>query len=327
MHLVLVDGSGFIFRAFHALPQLNRKSDGLPVGCVAGFCSMIFKLTEDLKGADAPTHMAVIFDYSSKTFRDEIYSEYKSHRPPTPEDLIPQFPLTRSATRAYGLPSIEMEGWEADDIIATYATQARAQGWQVTIVSSDKDLMQLVEDGHIRLLDTIPRPGQPPLRWIGPNEVMDKFGVPPEKVVDVQALCGDAVDNVPGVPGIGVKTAAELINLYGDVETLLARTAEIKQPKRRQSLEENAELARISKRLVTLSREVPVELPLDALVRTPLDAKLLFPFLKAMEFTTITKRLAGILEADADGARCRPGGVRARSGLCRQDRRQRRHRL
>ena len=301
MHLVLVDGSTFIFRAFHALPQLTRKSDGLPVGCVAGFCNMIFKLTEDLKGDDAPTHMAVIFDYSSATFRDAIYTEYKTHRPPTPPELVPQFPLTRAATKAYGLPSIEMEGWEADDIIATYARLAREAGGKVTIVSSDKDMMQLVEpDGSIRMLDTIPRPGQPPLRWIGMDEVFTKFGVTPDKVIEVQALCGDAVDNVPGVPGIGVKTAAELINTYGDIETLLARTSEIKQPKRREALEQNAELARISKLLVTLSQHVPVELPLDALVRTPIEAKTLFPFLKAMEFTTVTKRLAVLLDADPD---------------------------
>jgi len=301
MHLLLVDGSGYIFRAFHALPALTRKSDGLPVGCVAGFCNMLFKLTEDLKGEDEPTHMAVVFDYSSKTFRDDIYPQYKAHRPPAPEELVPQFPLTRAAVRAYGMPSIEMEGWEADDIIATYACMARDAGGKVTIVSSDKDLMQLVEpSGSIRLLDTIPRPGQPPLRWIGPDEVLAKFGVTPDKVVEVQALCGDAVDNVPGVPGIGIKTAAELINTFGDVETLLARTAEIKQPKRRQALEENAEAARISRQLVTLSREVPVELDLGALARQPFDPGQLFPFLKAMEFTTITKRLATLLEADPD---------------------------
>jgi DNA polymerase-1 len=301
MHLLLVDGSGFIFRAFHALPQLTRKTDGLPVGSVIGFCNMMFKLTEDLKGEDEPTHMAVVFDYSSKTFRDEIYAEYKAQRPPMPEELVPQFPLTRAASRAYGIPSIEMEGWEADDIIATYACQARDAGGRVTIVSSDKDLMQLVEpSGAIRLLDTIPRPGQPALRWIGPDEVLAKFGVTPDKVVDVQALCGDAVDNVPGVPGIGVKTAAELINTYGDIDTLLARTAEIRQPKRRQMLEEHAELARISKRLVTLSRDVPVPVPLDALARQPLEPRTLFPFLKAMEFFAIAKRLGGLLDVNPD---------------------------
>lgn len=301
MHLLLVDGSGYIFRAFHALPQLNRKSDGLPVGCVQGFTNMLWKLMEDLKGEDEPTHMAVIFDAKGKTFRDDFFPEYKAQRPPAPEELVPQFPLTRSATRAFNIPSIEMEGWEADDIIATYARIARAQGGKVTIVSSDKDLMQLVEpDGSIRLLDTIPRPGQPPLRWIGVDEVFAKFGVTPDKVIDVQALCGDSVDNVPGVPGIGVKTAAELINTYGNVETLLERASEIKQNARREKLIANAELARISKRLVTLSQEVPVELDLDALSRQPIEPGKLFPFLKAMEFVTITKRLSGLLGADAD---------------------------
>ncbi len=301
MHLLLVDGSGFIFRAFHALPQLTRKSDGLPVGSVIGFCNMIYKLQEDLEGEDRPTHMAVVFDYSSKTFRDAIYTEYKAHRPPAPEELVPQFPLTRVAAKAYGLPSIEMEGWEADDIIATYATQALAEGGKVTIVSSDKDLMQLVTpDGRVRLLDTIPRPGQPALRWLGPDEVFEKFGVTPDKVIDVQALCGDAVDNVPGVPGIGVKTAAELINTYGSVEALLDNIANIKQPKRRETLETNRELAIISKKLVTLSKQVPVPLPLDALLREPLDPKLLFPFLKAMEFFAIAKRLGPILDADPE---------------------------
>ncbi|MET3926984.1 DNA polymerase I [Devosia sp. 2618] len=301
MHLLLVDGSGYIFRAFHALPQLSRKSDGLPVGCVQGFCNMLFKLTEDLKGEDEPTHMAVIFDAKGKTFRDDFYPDYKAQRPPAPEELVPQFPLTRSATRAFNIPSIEMEGWEADDIIATYAVNARKAGAKVTIVSSDKDLMQLVEpDGSIRLLDTIARPGQPPLRWIGMDEVFTKFGVTPDKVIDVQALCGDSVDNVPGVPGIGVKTAAELINTYGSVENLLEHASEIKQNARREKLIANADLARISKRLVTLSQDVPVELELDALIRQPIEPGKLFPFLKAMEFATITKRLAGLLGADPD---------------------------
>jgi DNA polymerase-1 len=301
MHLLLVDGSGYIFRAFHALPPLNRKSDGLPVGCVQGFCNMLWKLMEDLKGEDEPTHMAVIFDAKGKTFRDDFFPDYKAQRPPAPEELVPQFPLTRSATRAFNIPSIEMEGWEADDIIATYACNARAAGGKVTIVSSDKDLMQLVEpDGSIRLLDTIPRPGQPPLRWIGVDEVFNKFGVTPDKVIDVQALCGDSVDNVPGVPGIGIKTAAELINTYGDLETLLARASEIKQNARREKLIANADLARISKRLVTLEQKVPVALDLDALARQPIEPGKLFPFLKAMEFATITKRLAGLIGADPD---------------------------
>jgi DNA polymerase-1 len=301
MHLLLVDGSGYIFRAFHALPPLSRKSDGLPVGCVQGFCNMLFKLTQDLEGDDAPTHMAVIFDAKGKTFRDDIYPQYKAQRPPAPEELVPQFPLTRSATRAFSIPSIEMEGWEADDIMATYAVMARKAGFKVTIASSDKDLMQLVEpDGSIRLLDTIARPGQPPLRWIGPDEVFTKFGVTPDKVIDVQALCGDSVDNVPGVPGIGVKTAAELINTYGDLETLLSRAEEIKQPARRQKLIDNADLARVSKELVTLSQAVPVEIDLDGLIRQPMNPSALFPFLKAMEFNSITKRLSGLLEANPD---------------------------
>jgi len=283
MHLVLVDGSTYVFRAYHALPPLTRKTDGLPTGCVKGFTEMLFKLTEDLRGEDMPTHFAVIFDKSSKTFRDNIYSDYKAHRPPPPEDLVPQFPLTRAATRAYSIPSIEMENWEADDIIATYVTQAIAVGGRVTIVSSDKDLMQLVTpDGSVRMLDTLGRGGnKPEMRWIGVDEVFTKFGVTPDKVIDVQALCGDAVDNVPGVPGIGVKTAAELINTYGDLETLLAHAGEIKQPARRQKLIDNMELARISKRLVTLNRETPVELPLEELVRQPVEpAKLIVPMLE-----------------------------------------------
>ncbi|MHB1111150.1 MAG: 5'-3' exonuclease, partial [Devosia sp.] len=299
MHLLLVDGSTYIFRAYHALPPLTRKSDGLPVGCVAGFTNMLWKLTEDLKGDDAPTHMAVIFDYSAKSYRTELYPEYKAHRPPAPEDLVPQFPLTRAATRAFNIPSIEMENYEADDIIATYAKQAKKAGGKVTIVSSDKDLMQLVEpDGSIRMLDTIPRAGQPSMRWIGVAEVFEKFGVSPDKVIEVQALCGDAVDNVPGVPGIGIKTAAELINAFGDVETLLARAQEIKQPKRRENLVEHAESARISRKLVELDQKVPVELPLEALAREPILPNKLFPFLRAMEFSTIAKRLGALLEAD-----------------------------
>ena len=307
MHLVLVDGSTYIFRAYHALPPLTRKSDGLPVGCVAGFCNMLFKLTEDLKGDDAPTHMAVIFDYSGKSFRSDFYPEYKAHRPPAPEDLVPQFPLTRAATRAFNLPSIEMEGFEADDIIATYARTARDAGGKVTIVSTDKDLMQLVtDDGAIRLLDTLQRPGGPPMRWIGMEQVFEKFGVTPDKVIEVQALCGDAVDNVPGVPGIGIKTAAELINTFGDVETLLSRLDEIKQPKRRENLTLHAESARVSRRLVELKQDVPVELGLDALAREPILPNKIIPFLKAMEFNTFMRRLATTLEADVDAFEADP---------------------
>ncbi|GHA20549.1 DNA polymerase I [Devosia pacifica] len=307
MHLLLVDGSAYIFRAYHALPPLTRKSDGLPVGCVSGFCNMLFKLTEDLKGDDAPTHMAVIFDFSGETFRNELYPDYKAHRPPAPEDLVPQFPLTRAATKAFGIPSIELEGWEADDIIATYACRVARDGGRVTIVSSDKDLMQLIDpEERVRMLDTVPRPGQPPMRWIGLEEVRKKFGVTPDKVIDVQALCGDSVDNVPGVPGIGVKTAAELINTYGDLETLLARAEEIKQPARRQKLIDNAELARVSKQLVTLNQDVPLPLEVDALARQPIPPASLFPFLKAMEFQTIVRRLGGLLDADPDAFEADP---------------------
>jgi len=301
MHLLLVDGSTYIFRAFHALPPLTRKTDGLPVGCVSGFSNMLYKLTEDLKGDDAPTHMAVIFDARGKTFRDEIYPDYKAHRSPAPEELVPQFPLTRAATKAFNIPSIEMEGFEADDIIATYASMAKQAGGKVTIVSVDKDLMQLIEpDGSIRMLDTVPRAGQPSLRWIGVEQVFEKFGVTPDKVIEVQALCGDSVDNVPGVPGIGYKTAAELINTFGDLETLLARAGEIKQQKRRENLIEHAESARISHRLVTLNQKVPLPLGLDDLKREPILPSKLFPFLKAMEFFAIAKRLAPIFEANLD---------------------------
>jgi DNA polymerase-1 len=250
---------------------------------------------------DPPTHIAVVFDHPAPNFRNALYTEYKAHRPLPPEELVPQFPLTRAATRAFGMPAIELEGWEADDIIATYACKARDAGGKVTIVSVDKDLMQLVEpNGTIKMLDTVPRAGQPALRWIGVEQVFEKFGVTPDKVVDVQALCGDSVDNVPGVPGIGYKTAAELINTYGDVETLLSRVEEIKQNKRRENLIEHAESARISKKLVTLNREVPVPLELEALVREPIQPAKLFPFLKAMEFYAILKRLAPILEANPD---------------------------
>jgi DNA polymerase-1 len=205
-HLYLVDGSGYLFRAYHALPPLTRKSDGLPVGAVSGYCNMMWKLLEELKGGEAPTHLAVVFDAGAVTFRNTIYDQYKANRPPPPEDLIPQFPLVRDATRAFGVSCVEMEGFEADDLIATYTRLAREAGAKVTIVSSDKDLMQLVEDGVVTLLDTMKN------KRLGSAEVMEKFGVPPSKVIEVQALAGDSVDNVPGVRGIGIKTAAELIN-------------------------------------------------------------------------------------------------------------------
>jgi len=302
MHLVLVDGSTFIFRAYHALPPLTRKSDGLPIGAVSGFCNMLFKLTEDLKGKgeEPPTHMAVIFDHSGKSFRNDFFAEYKAHRPPAPEDLVPQFPLTRAATRAFSVACIEQETYEADDIIATYATMARAQGAEVTIVSTDKDLMQLVDDDRVRLFDTLKT------RMIGPAEVFEKFGVAPDKVIDVQSLAGDSVDNVPGVPGIGVKTAAQLIGEYGDLETLLSKADGIKQKKRRENLIEFAEQARVSHRLVTLKTDVPVEHPLADLAVQPMDPGVLIPFLKAMEFNSFLRRVGAHLEADVNAYEADP---------------------
>jgi len=289
-HLYLIDGSGYLFRAYHALPPLTRKSDGLPVGAVSGYCNMLWKLLEDMKSGDAPSHLAVIFDASEKTFRNQIYKEYKAHRPPAPEDLIPQFPLVRDATRAFGVSCVEMNGYEADDLIATYARMAREAGARCTIVSSDKDLMQLVYDGQVELLDTMKN------KRIGSAEVLEKFGVTPDKVVQVQALAGDSTDNVPGVRGIGIKTAAELIGEYGDLETLLKRAGEIKQNKRRETLIENAENARISLKLVTLEQNVPIkEQPDEFAVHQP-DAKELIAFLKAMEFSSITKRVAAHFE-------------------------------
>ncbi len=285
-HLHLIDGSAYIFRAYHALPPLTRKSDGLPVGAVAGFCNMLWRyLGENGASADAPTHAAVIFDYSSKTFRNEIYDLYKANRPEPPEDLRPQFPLTRDASRAFNLATIEIEDYEADDIIATLARQAREAGGRVTIISSDKDLMQLVGDG-VEMLDAMKN------KRIGVEEVVEKFGVGPERVVDVQALAGDSVDNVPGAPGIGIKTAALLINEFGDLETLLERAEEIKQPKRRASLVENAELIRISKRLVLLDDQTPLDFTLgDLEVRAP-EPEALLGFLNDMEFRTLTRRVA-----------------------------------
>ena len=284
-HLYLVDGSGFIFRAYHALPALTRKSDGMPVGAVSGFCNMIYKILSDFTDDDRPSHVAVIFDASRYSFRNEFYPEYKAHRPEAPEDLKPQFELIRQATRAFSLPCIEIEGYEADDVIATYARAAAKEGAEVTVVSSDKDLMQLVDD-NISMLDLMKN------KPISYEQVQDKFGVAPDKVIDVQALAGDSVDNVPGAPGIGIKTAALLINEYGDLETLLDRADEIKQPKRRQSLIENAELIRISKRLVTLDDAVP-ELPAyDDLALPKLDGDKLVAFLAEMEFRTLTNRIA-----------------------------------
>ena len=298
-HVYLIDGSGYIFRAFHALPPLTRPSDGLPVGAVHGFCAMLWKLLQDARKGRGPTHLAVIFDASEKTFRNEIYEDYKAHRPPAPEELVPQFPLIRDAVKAFNIACIEQKGYEADDLIATYTRETMAAGGDVTIVSSDKDLMQLVKAG-VSMLDTMKN------KTIGPDEVRERFGVPPDKVVDVQALAGDSTDNVPGVPGIGVKTAAELINEYGDLETLLARAGEIKQPKRRERLTEFAMQARLSLDLVTLKDDVPREFPVEQLgVRDP-EPDILLGFLRDMEFSTLTKRIADALGAETPPVSDRP---------------------
>src|SRR6266581_7723426 len=275
-HVFLVDGSGYIFRAYHALPPLTRKSDGLQLNAVFGFCNMLWKLLNDMKPEERPTHLAVVFDKSEKTFRTDFYPQYKAHRPDVPADLIPQFPLIREAVKAFDIPSLEQAGFEADDLIATYARLACEAKATCTIVSSDKDLMQLVNDCVV-MYDTMKD------KRIGTPEVIEKFGVPPDKVIEVQALIGDSTDNVPGVPGIGVKTAAQLITEYGDLETLLARAGEIKQEKRRQSLIEFAEQARISKKLVTLDANVPLETPLAGLAVHEPDYRRLVAFLKAME--------------------------------------------
>jgi DNA polymerase-1 len=290
-HVFLVDGSSYIFRAYHALPPLNRKSDGLQVNAVLGFCNMLWKLLRDMPPDNRPTHLAIVFDKSEITFRNKLYPDYKAHRPPAPDDLIPQFGLIRDAVRAFDLPCLEQGGFEADDLIATYAREAGERGATATIVSSDKDLMQLVTD-KVTMYDTMKD------RRIGIAEVIEKFGVPPEKVVEVQALAGDSTDNVPGVPGIGIKTAAQLIVEYGDLETLLLRAGEIKQPKRREALIENAEKARISRKLVLLDDKVALDVPLDELAVHEPDARKLIAFLKAMEFSTLTRRVADYSQID-----------------------------
>ena len=291
-HVYLIDGSGYIFRAFHALPPLTRPSDGLPVGAVHGFCQMLWKLLRETKLSEAPTHMGVIFDAGRETFRNEIYPRYKAQRPPPPEELLPQFPLIRDAVRAFNVACIELDYYEADDLIATYARLAVTAGSDVTIVSSDKDLMQLVRPG-VTMFDGMKS------KRIGRDEVIEKFGVPPEKVVDVQALAGDSIDNVPGVPGIGIKTAAELIGTYGDLDTLLARAGEIKQPKRREKLIEFAEQARISRSLVLLKDDVSLETEIEALGVQEPNAEMLLGYLRTMEFNTLTKRIAEGLGVEA----------------------------
>ena len=279
----LIDGSGYIFRAYYALPPLSRKSDGLPTGAVAGFCNMLFKLLEDAKSSDnksKPTHFAVIFDSARKNFRNEIYSEYKANRSDAPDDLIPQFDYIRKSVEAFNLPSIELINYEADDLIATYSEQIIKKGGDVTIVSSDKDLMQLYKK-NIRIYDPMKN------KFINEEDIQKKFGVKAEKVIDVQSLAGDSSDNVPGVPGIGIKTAAELINEYGTLENLLSNSKNIKQNKRRETLIENKQKAMISKKLVTLKKDVPVKVPYSDFVLKQVDKKKLYNFLRDMEFNRL----------------------------------------
>ena len=283
-HLFLIDGSGYIFRAYYALPPLYRKSDGLPTGAVNGFCNMLFKLIEDTKSNSKPTHLAVIFDSARKTFRNDIYSDYKANRGEPPEDLIPQFQIIKDSVTAFGIPSIELAGFEADDIIATYAKQAADKNWKVSIVSSDKDLMQVVTK-DINLIDTMKN------KSIGIEDVKEKFGVAPDRVIDVQALAGDSSDNVPGAPGIGLKTAALLINEYDNLENLLESADQIKQNKRRESLINNKELIKISKQLVTLKDDVTNIQSLDTLNITNINYETLLPFLHELELFKLKERL------------------------------------
>ena len=294
--LYLIDGSGYIFRAYHALPPLTRKRDGLPIGAVYGFSNMLNKLLEDHFTSTDATHIAVIFDKGSITFRNDIYDAYKANRDETPEDLIPQFEHIRHATRAFNVPVVEMEGFEADDLIATYARLAREAGQEVVVVSSDKDLMQLVRQG-VSMFDPIKA------RPIGPAEVREKFGVDPDKVVDVQSLAGDSTDNVPGVPGIGIKTAAQLIAEYGDLDTLLARAPEIKQQKRRENLIAFADQARISRELVKLRDDAPIEHELDSFLFKPADPDTVLAYLEDMEFGGLSRRVRARLgQGDAVAA-------------------------
>ena len=282
-HFYLIDGSGYIFRAYYALPPLTRKSDGMPTGAVSGFCSMLFKLLEDSKSKEnlqKPSHFAVIFDSARKNFRNEIYSDYKGNRSDAPDDLIPQFEFIRKSVLAFNLPSIEMLNYEADDLIATYVEQILEIGAKVTIVSSDKDLMQLYKKG-VRIYDPMKN------KFITEDDVHNKFGVTADKVIDVQSLAGDSSDNVPGVPGIGVKTAAELINKYGNLEKLLEKADEIKQNKRRETILENKEKAIISKKLVTLKKDVPIKEKLENFILKEIDKDKLFNFLREMEFNRL----------------------------------------
>jgi DNA polymerase-1 len=285
-HLYLVDGSSYIFRAYHRLPPLTNRH-GMNVGAVYGYTTMLWKLADGLSKADGPTHMAVVLDKSEQTFRNQMYDGYKAHRPPPPEDLVPQFPLIRTATRAFSIPCVEEEGLEADDIIACYVTAAKAAGWRVTIVSSDKDLMQLIDEPAVDMLDTMND------RRIGRDYVLEKFGVPPEKVGDVLALMGDSVDNVPGVPGIGPKTASQLIQQFGDLETVLASTDQISKPKLKQSLIDHAGNARLSRELVRLVCDAPLPEPLEALELKRIPKEPLEEFLAEQGFKSLLARLHG----------------------------------
>ena len=282
-HFYLIDGSGYIFRAYYALPPLTRKSDGLPTGAINGFCSMLFKLLEDSKSDNnlqKPTHFAVIFDSARKTFRNEIYADYKANRSEAPDDLVPQFEYIRKSVLAFNLPSVDLINYEADDLIATYTEQILAKGAKVTIVSSDKDLMQLYKK-EVRLYDPMKN------KFVTPEDIVNKFGVDSKKVIDVQALAGDSSDNVPGVPGIGIKTAAELINKYGTLEKLLENAQEIKQNKRRETLIENKNKAIISKKLVTLKKDAPIDRKIEEFKLLEIDKDKLYKFLREMEFNRL----------------------------------------
>ncbi len=284
-NIYLIDGSGFIFRAYYALPALIR-SDGLPVGAISGFCNMLYKLLNNTKSNEInqPTHIAVVFDHKGPTFRSKIYSDYKMNRSEPPEDLIPQFELIRQATKAYGLPCLEMEGYEADDIIATYVESAKNNGWEATIISSDKDLMQLVSNQTI-MWDTMKN------KKIDVEQVREKFGVDPSLVIDVQSLAGDSVDNIPGATGIGIKTAALLINEFGSLKNLLENTQNIKQPKRREVLTNELNKILISKQLVTLKTDVPVEKKIEELAISSLNPLSFLSFTEKMEFRTLSQRI------------------------------------
>ena len=292
-HICLVDGSTYIFRAYHALPPLTRKSDGFPVGAISGFCNMLDKLVREEKEERGITHLLVVFDASGKTFRNDIYPEYKANRSEVPEDLIPQFPVIRKATSAFNIPFVELLGYEADDLIASYAEEAQKHNMKVTIVSSDKDLMQLVSD-NVSMLDTMKG------RVFKKEDVFDKFGVYPEKVIDVQSLAGDSVDNIPGIPGIGIKTAALLINEYGDLDGLFENSEKIKQKKRRENIIEFENQAYISKKLVTLKNDVPLPIPIKETTLKEVDAEKLISFLKEMEFKTLTEKKSKQLNIDSD---------------------------